>query len=72
MIPGITHGVETGSGAGGIVNFYDYIQGWVENGIALGFLVGGKYNNTGYPSSNSEELFFEGALEVSICESADF
>jgi hypothetical protein len=58
-IPGITYGVETGSGAGRIVNFYDYIQDWAEKSIAPDFLVGGKYNNTGYSSSNSEELLYE-------------
>lgn len=59
LIPGVTHGVETGSGAGRIVHFYDYIQAWVENGTAPDYLIGGKYNNTNYPSSNSEELLFE-------------
>jgi len=52
--------VETGSGAGRIVGFYDYIQTWVENGTAPDFLIAGKYNNkTDYPLSNSEDLLFQ-------------
>lgn len=59
LIPGVTHGVETGTGAGRTVNFYDYIEDWIVNGHAPEFLVGGKYNNTGYPMDNSEVLLFE-------------
>lgn len=59
LIPGVTHGVKTGSGAGRIVGFYDCIQAWVENGTAPEYLVGGKYNNTGYVDDDSEVLLFE-------------
>jgi len=31
----------------------------VENETAPEYLIGGKYNNTDYPESNSEELLFE-------------